>query len=203
MLAEHKCPKHLIRRSEHSIEDVFSALATRHRRLDGVGGVFNRRIKTYWICGTTCVYCGLKGSFFAIEKNRRGKYRNWHLNLYAELPDGGVRLMTVDHVIPRSKGGSNGYDNRAPACARCNSKKSDMLVAEWLEHKDFTPSFYYVTAINWKSLFKWTHVVRRVRYILRYWRLPHIPKKKMKVRHTIPVLRNKNVRWMLSSKPTL
>lgn len=35
--------------------------------------------------------------------------------------------MTVDHVIPRSKGGSSGLHNLVTACERCNNAKSDSL----------------------------------------------------------------------------
>lgn len=31
--------------------------------------------------------------------------------------------MTVDHVIPKSRGGSNDKSNRLPACQRCNIAK--------------------------------------------------------------------------------
>lgn len=34
--------------------------------------------------------------------------------------------ITVDHVIPRSKGGLNDVDNKAPAHWRCNQLKRDM-----------------------------------------------------------------------------
>lgn len=35
--------------------------------------------------------------------------------------------LTFDHVIPRSKGGSNTMGNVVAACAPCNSKKSDQI----------------------------------------------------------------------------
>jgi 5-methylcytosine-specific restriction endonuclease McrA len=34
-------------------------------------------------------------------------------------------MMTVDHVVPTSKGGENHMDNMAAACKDCNAKKAD------------------------------------------------------------------------------
>ncbi len=36
--------------------------------------------------------------------------------------------LTVDHVIPRSKGGKSVWDNVVAACKPCNQKKRDFLV---------------------------------------------------------------------------
>lgn len=36
----------------------------------------------------------------------------------------------IEHLIPKSRGGSNRLKNLAPACNRCNSKKADRTVAE-------------------------------------------------------------------------
>jgi len=38
---------------------------------------------------------------------------------------------TVDHVIPRAKGGTDTRDNRVAACFACNQAKGDKLPAEW------------------------------------------------------------------------
>ena len=38
--------------------------------------------------------------------------------------------LTVDHVIPRSKGGGSGWDNIVASCAPCNRRKGDMLPAQ-------------------------------------------------------------------------
>ena len=35
--------------------------------------------------------------------------------------------LTVDHVIPRSKGGHSGWDNIVTCCAPCNRRKGDRL----------------------------------------------------------------------------
>src|SRR5690348_11972235 len=35
--------------------------------------------------------------------------------------------LTVDHVIPRSKGGSSAWDNIVTCCAPCNRRKGDLL----------------------------------------------------------------------------
>jgi 5-methylcytosine-specific restriction endonuclease McrA len=39
----------------------------------------------------------------------------------------GHGTLTVDHVIPRSKGGTSGWDNIVTCCAPCNRRKGDRL----------------------------------------------------------------------------
>jgi 5-methylcytosine-specific restriction endonuclease McrA len=38
---------------------------------------------------------------------------------------GSNRHLTVDHVVPRSKGGTDTWDNLVTSCALCNRKKAD------------------------------------------------------------------------------
>jgi uncharacterized protein (TIGR02646 family) len=38
---------------------------------------------------------------------------------------------TVDHIIPKIKGGTNAYENLYPSCGRCNSLKSDRSIDEY------------------------------------------------------------------------
>ncbi|HEV3156150.1 MAG TPA: HNH endonuclease [Candidatus Baltobacteraceae bacterium] len=45
----------------------------------------------------TCQYCGVKGE----------------------------RQMSVDHILPRSKGGASTWENLVCACMRCNHRKND------------------------------------------------------------------------------
>ncbi|NDJ25675.1 HNH endonuclease [Nostoc sp. B(2019)] len=43
---------------------------------------------------------------------------------------GSTKHLTLDHVIPRSKGGQHSWDNVVTACEKCNSIKSDRLPHE-------------------------------------------------------------------------
>lgn len=38
---------------------------------------------------------------------------------------GSQKNLTIDHVIPKSRGGSNGWNNLVTCCSRCNSLKGD------------------------------------------------------------------------------
>lgn len=39
----------------------------------------------------------------------------------------------VEHVIPLSRGGTNGIDNLVCACVSCNTQKSNLLLHEWMQ----------------------------------------------------------------------
>jgi 5-methylcytosine-specific restriction endonuclease McrA len=41
-----------------------------------------------------------------------------------------ARADTIDHVLPRSRGGSHTWTNVVAACARCNHRKGDRLLSE-------------------------------------------------------------------------
>ena len=42
----------------------------------------------------------------------------------------GDRTMTVDHIVPRSKGGPSSWENLVASCGPCNSRKRDRTPAE-------------------------------------------------------------------------
>jgi 5-methylcytosine-specific restriction endonuclease McrA len=48
--------------------------------------------------------------------------------------------LTLDHIVPLSRGGTNGIDNCAPACWWCNRSKGDRTLEEW---RDGAPSPRY------------------------------------------------------------
>jgi 5-methylcytosine-specific restriction endonuclease McrA len=43
---------------------------------------------------------------------------------------GSSARLTVDHVVPRSRGGGSGWENVVTSCAPCNSRKGDHLPGE-------------------------------------------------------------------------
>jgi len=52
--------------------------------------------------------------------------------------------LTIDHVVPRSMGGRDSWDNLVTACQKCNAKKGNMTPEEAgmeMRHKPFRPSF--------------------------------------------------------------
>ena len=42
----------------------------------------------------------------------------------------GGHAETIDHVIPRSKGGPHTWENTVASCAPCNHRKADKLLSE-------------------------------------------------------------------------
>ncbi|MFL6076598.1 MAG: HNH endonuclease [Mycobacteriales bacterium] len=42
----------------------------------------------------------------------------------------GAPATSIDHVMPRAKGGQHSWDNVVSACGRCNHRKADRTVAE-------------------------------------------------------------------------
>lgn len=45
----------------------------------------------------------------------------------------GDPAQTLDHVVPRSRGGSDASDNLVPVCRSCNGAKSARLLVEWAD----------------------------------------------------------------------
>ncbi len=59
--------------------------------------------------------------------------------------------LTVDHIIPRSRGGSHSWDNLVTACQTCNHKKGSQLAEEAgmiLRRKPFEPSYVALVLLS-------------------------------------------------------
>jgi len=94
-------------------------------RLDGdVVKVSSKRLMTFSRHGVRCAQCGMEGLYFVKERHKKGSKR-FHLNLYGRNEHGSEVLMTSDHIIPRSKNGSEGVQNRQTMCVVCNCKKGN------------------------------------------------------------------------------
>jgi len=84
---------------------------------------YSANIVVFFAKGYKCVSCGIQGKFFALENNG-GVQNGYSLKLYALNEEGHEVLMTVDHIIPRAKGGANNLENLQPMCVHCNNIKA-------------------------------------------------------------------------------
>ena len=69
------------------------------------------------------------GGTFTIEQWKQRCEEYHYLCAYCRKPD---CKLTVDHMVPIIRGGSNDIENIAPACQSCNSKKGKMTAQEFL-----------------------------------------------------------------------
>ena len=74
------------------------------------------------------------------EKARRLRQTAWWMRKiqkgvchYCQSEVGRERL-TMDHVVPLSRGGKSSKGNIVPACKTCNNKKKYLLPIEWDEY---------------------------------------------------------------------
>lgn len=84
------------------------------------------RYKLFATKGLVCAKCGTKGKYFSLEKHANDATGKYHFNLYA-IKNGKPVMMTKDHIVPKSKGGSDKLENLQPMCIECNGKKADNL----------------------------------------------------------------------------
>lgn len=45
-------------------------------------------------------------------------------------------FLTIDHVIPRSQGGTNDLSNLLPACVDCNQSKGSTALCNWYTRRN-------------------------------------------------------------------
>lgn len=86
--------------------------------------------------GCKCVACGKEGVKITLSKYSDSDC--CHFRLYS-IEGGKYTLMTVDHIIPKSKKGKDISTNYQIMCEECNIIKadSDMLPSEVMELKEF------------------------------------------------------------------
>jgi len=82
--------------------------------------------------GCHCMKCGEVPTFFGLGKDFNGYF---HLDLYS-YKDKTPYMYTIDHVHPKSKGGTNTIENYQLLCKICNEDKSDTVEGEEVEHVD-------------------------------------------------------------------
>ena len=122
---------HYIRCKTLTLEEVLPIInrGKKHTFGEKEVGVKSNRLRCFKFHGIECKHCGIVGVFFAIERSHEG-HDTWHLNLYAHNQYGHEVLMTADHIVPRSRGGSNELENLQTLCTKCNHKKDNKLEEE-------------------------------------------------------------------------
>jgi hypothetical protein len=69
------------------------------------------------------------------------RLRRWRQSLH-QLTDHrciycGDPSQSIDHVVPKSRGGSSVSENCVPACLDCNGRKGDTDVLDWYRRQRF------------------------------------------------------------------
>jgi len=76
------------------------------------------------------------------EKARRLRRTQWWMNQVNKgichycRREVGRTDVTMDHIVPVSRGGKTRKGNVVPACKMCNNRKKSLLPIEWDEYLD-------------------------------------------------------------------
>jgi 5-methylcytosine-specific restriction endonuclease McrA len=65
------------------------------------------------------------------------------------------KSLTVDHIVPTSRGGKSNFENCVAACKKCNAKKGNKLPSEismYLQRKPFQPTIAEFLRLKLKKL---------------------------------------------------
>lgn len=81
-----------------------------------------------------------KEKLFIRAHKRRTTPGDWNPQAIRELKEsygfcvycGKKKKLTIDHVVPIDRGGTNDMDNLVPACKSCNSRKNTKSLLSWL-----------------------------------------------------------------------
>lgn len=79
----------------------------------------------------------------------------------------GSDLLEVDHLVPRSRGGSDNEINKVTACKTCNGRKSDTIIFphDLIEGVDDEGWSIHKTYGQWKIVFSETQIgIEKDRY---------------------------------------
>jgi len=99
----------------------------------------------------------LRGKRKHFKYTRKGVFKRDNLKCQYCGKFGTKSNMTLDHVIPRSRGGKNTYENVVTCCMPCNAKKGNFLVSElgWeLLNSPKQPSWVSYIGANWPDVYK-------------------------------------------------
>jgi len=104
----------------------------------GMVRIWSLRLVTFLKRGTFCSHegCVYAGTYFAVERNPRPEKKSnkpvhqlsetYHINLWGVTEDGSPVLMTHDHIVARSLGGSDKLENTQTMCCWHNWEKGKL-----------------------------------------------------------------------------
>lgn len=79
---------------------------------------------------------------FFTRKNNPNRSKIYKRDNHSCLYCGSTKSLTLDHVIPKSRGGTNDWTNLATSCIKCNLKKANRTPEEAkmvLKYKPYVP----------------------------------------------------------------
>lgn len=118
----------LIHIKKYEPEEIFSLVTQEEEKIEFIVGEKSYFVKMnssrYHVfkSNQNCVSCGLQGKYMILDISPGDMYP--HFNFYAE-ENGRLVLMTKDHIVAKSKGGTNDLSNFQTCCAVCNNLKAD------------------------------------------------------------------------------
>jgi hypothetical protein len=87
-----------------------------------------KRFKVFLAHGTNCIICGAEGKHIARSSEIvKHPLEDCKIALHWDLITD-TDMMTVDHIIPKSKGGGNHIENLQPMCFFCNNFKGSKSI---------------------------------------------------------------------------
>lgn len=112
----------------YSIVEMNQMIAEGVTKING-GSLLGPRMQTMLLKGPKCIACKRTGTFYALQRAwRDNQTRAYHFNLWSSFyTKNGLQqfmLMTRDHIIPASKGGSDSLENSQCMCFTCNKVKA-------------------------------------------------------------------------------
>ena len=131
--------------AEYSIEEGLALIEDILKRAHRPGKFFihsvlvkrdSQRLRVLKSCKLSCYSCGVKATHFVVLKHRNDKVMPYQLNIMA-----GNKMLTWDHILPKSLEGSNDPLNARCACKTCNEVRgNEMTLSEmvWVASQDPT-----------------------------------------------------------------
>lgn len=83
----------------------------------------HERLKTFYNKGLDCSNpkCNKRGHYLLLTLGNM-KNDNVGFGIHVDVFTESLELMTVDHILPKSKGGTYDLENLRPMCYKCNSR---------------------------------------------------------------------------------